>query len=49
MSNFLKKHDILEALFPFSGKQAPNLVDPLVQACLQKNKKHKCSTVFFDR
>jgi hypothetical protein len=34
MSNFIKKHNVLEALFPFSGKKAPNLVDPLVQVCL---------------
>jgi hypothetical protein len=29
-SNFLKKHDISEASsVPFSGKETPNLVDPL--------------------
>ena len=33
MSNFLKKH-VFEALFLFSGKKAPNLVDPLVKVRL---------------
>jgi hypothetical protein len=34
MSNYLKKHNVPKALFQFSGKKAPTLVDPLVQVHL---------------